>query len=64
MSSDEEKATAVARLVRKMSAPGYVIEQREPAACKGCGKTEELREGYCFGCLEPYLPSVKEDSDA
>jgi hypothetical protein len=37
MSSDEEKATAVARLVRKMSQPGYVIEQREPAACKGCG---------------------------
>jgi hypothetical protein len=32
----------------------YVVAVTPPSLC-GCGKVAELRHGFCFDCLEPFL---------
>jgi len=38
---------------------GGKIIQENMGICKGCGKHEDLRQGYCFECVFPRCPFPK-----
>lgn len=48
-----DRVEDVKRLVEEsICAPGlYVIKVGKPRPCKGCGRTQELRFGYCWDCV-------------
>jgi hypothetical protein len=54
---EKDLKDAAARVVARIAAPVPVVVIRsEPRLiCHNCGKRNELRYGYCFACLEPYL---------
>lgn len=54
--TDAEKREAARRLIATLTAPGaHFVGPSRPAKCRGCDRVEELREGFCFPCLEPFV---------
>lgn len=50
-------APAAACLMRRARerARGYVVRIQPEDVCRGCHHLRELRFGYCYGCVYPYL---------
>lgn len=58
--TDEEKQAAALAVVRKIrDCTVYVVPPLVMARCRGCRRTKELRQGFCYECLEPYMEDAQ-----
>jgi len=66
LTSEEEKAAAADRVIARIvnTKGAVIIRATKPKECKECNDVRELREGYCFICLGPYLKAAEERARA
>lgn len=57
------KLKAAKEVVRRIAnCSVYVVPTHYvPMRCKGCGAVTDLRHGFCFDCLEPYLLTAQRE---
>lgn len=62
MTEDEEMCAAAERVIERIANTkgAVIIRATKPKACKKCNEVRELREGYCFICLGPYLTAAEQ----